>query len=128
MQVVTRYGTMWARNRKNIQRIPGSSEGGRGVYVLFDGSMPVYVGKGNIRQRIRGHRRSKSKGQMWDRFSWYVVADPKMMHDVEVLMLRVLPRYLRALTKQEGHFLKAVRVAELDNRAEPISRKFSQAD
>jgi hypothetical protein len=72
---VTRYGTMWARNTKNIQRIPGSSEGGSGVYVLFDGSMLVYVGKGKIRQCIRGHRRSKSRGQMWDRFSWYVVAN-----------------------------------------------------
>jgi hypothetical protein len=33
--------------------------------------------------------------------------DPRMMHDIEALVLRLLPRYLRALTRQEGHFLKA---------------------
>jgi hypothetical protein len=72
--------------------------------------MPVYVGKGNIRSRITGARRSKRRGQFWDRFSWYTVKDPRMMHDLEVLVLRMLPRYLRALTRQEGHFLKAERV------------------
>jgi hypothetical protein len=28
-----------------------------------------------------------------------------MMHDIEVLVLRLLPRYLRALTRQEGRSL-----------------------
>jgi hypothetical protein len=33
---------MWARNAKNIAAIPRSKEPyGKGVYVLFDGSMPV---------------------------------------------------------------------------------------
>jgi hypothetical protein len=40
------YGEMWARNPANLAEIPGASEqGGKGVYVLYDGSMPVYVGK-----------------------------------------------------------------------------------
>lgn len=123
MQIVTAYGTMWARNTKNIRRIPGSRAGGCGVYILFDGSMPVYAGKGNIRQRITKARYSKRRGQLWDRFSWYVVKDPRMMHDIEVLVLRLLPRYLRALTRQEGHFLKAERVEQPDKVAEPITRK-----
>jgi hypothetical protein len=46
MQVVEKCGTMWARNTQNIARIPGSRDGGQGVYILFDGSTPVYVGKG----------------------------------------------------------------------------------
>jgi hypothetical protein len=29
-----------------------------------------------------------------------------MMHDIEALVLRLLPRYLRALTRQEGHCLE----------------------
>src|SRR6267143_3215758 len=122
MQIVSSYGTMWARNTKNIRRIPGSKEGGKGVYILFDGSMPVYVGKGDIRHRITDARRSKRRGQLWDRFSWYALKDPKMMHDIEVLVLRLLPRYLRALTRQEGHFLKALRVRQVDKSADYIAR------
>jgi hypothetical protein len=122
MQIVSSYGTMWARNTNNIRRIPGSREGGKGVYILFDGSMPVYVGKGNIRHRITDARRSKRRGQLWDRFSWYALKDPKMMHDIEVLVLKLLPRYLRALTRQEGHFLNAHRVQQVDKSADHISR------
>jgi len=75
MQIITKYGTMWARNSENIKAIPGVRAGGVGVYILFDGSMPVYVGKGNIKHRIIDARRSKRRGQLWDRFSWYAVAD-----------------------------------------------------
>jgi hypothetical protein len=124
VQIITAYGTMWARNTKNIRRIPSSHSGGKGVYILFDGSMPVYVGKGNIRYRIMHARRSKRRGQLWDRFSWYALRDPKMMHDIEVLILRMLPRYLRALTRQEGHFLEAKRVLAPDVRnVDYITRK-----
>ncbi len=31
---VTMYGEMWARNLENIDKIPRSTDGGRGVYVL----------------------------------------------------------------------------------------------
>jgi hypothetical protein len=124
VQIVTAYGTMWARNTKNIRRIPRSGSGGIGIYILFDGSMPVYVGKGNIRHRITDARRSKRRGQLWDRFSWYALRDPKMMHDIEVLILRMLPRYLRALTRQEGDFLEAKRVLAPDVRTvDHITRK-----
>lgn len=123
MQIVTAYGTMWARNTKNIRRIPGSGSGRVGVYILFDGSMPVYVGKGNIRQRVSAARRSRRRGQLWDRFSWYSLADAKMMHDIEVLVLRLLPRYLRALTRQEGHFLNAKRVQQVDKISDAITRR-----
>ena len=115
--VVTQYGRMWARNTDNIKHIPGSKEGGKGIYVLFDGSMPLYVGKGNIRSRIKGHRRSKSKGQLWDRFSWYALSDPRMMHDIEVMVLKLLPTYLRALTKQGGSFLEAKRIMQTSKKA-----------
>ena len=59
-QFVSEFGEMWARNTQNIEEIRGSKDGGQGVYVLYDGSMPVYVGKGNIeaasekRGRVRG--------------------------------------------------------------------------
>jgi hypothetical protein len=53
VQIVTEYGTMWARNPENIAKIPSNGNGGRGVYILFDGSMPMYVGKGNIKSLQR---------------------------------------------------------------------------
>lgn len=115
---------MWARNAKNIQRLPRSKMyGGKGVYILFDGSMPVYVGKGNIKQRISSAKRSRRRGQFWDRFSWYALKDPKMMHDVEVLILRMLPPYLRALTRIKGQFIEAKRVQQVDKISEYITRK-----
>ena len=122
MQIVTSYGTMWARNPANIRKVPSSRNGGKGVYILFDGSMPVYVGKGNIKRRLLGAKRSKRRGQLWDRFSWYALKDPKMMHDIEVLVLTMLPRYLRPLTRQDGHFLQASPVSQGNKIADYITR------
>ncbi len=127
MNLIHSFGEMWARNPKNINLIPGSKtpKGGDGIYILYDGSVPVYVGKGHIKSRIRKARRSKSRGPFWDHFSWYVLDEPKMIHDTEVLILRMLPPYLRTLTKQKGHILGADRVRELESNqvAEFISRK-----
>src|SRR5580693_10725375 len=96
---------MWARNAENINDVPGSSKGGQGVYILYDGSTPVYVGKGNIRQRLRAADKSNRRGNSWNHFSWYVIQDKGLIHDVEVLLIRILPLYLRYLTRQTGHFL-----------------------
>ena len=123
MQIVTQYGTMWARNATNIAKIPRGSKGGRGVYILFDGSMPMYVGKGKIKGRILGAAKSGRRGQFLDHFSWYAIKNPKMMHDIEVLMLRILPPTLRSLTRQGGNFKKGKRVTQGDKQAVWISRK-----
>lgn len=119
------FGEMWARNLQNINRIPSSKQkGGKGVYVLYDGSMPVYVGKGNLHSRITKARVSKTRGQLWDHFSWYSLR-PGATHDIEALVLRMLPPYLRSLTKQKAKILGAKRVKEHkeDRAAEYISRK-----
>jgi hypothetical protein len=125
-RLVHSFGEMWARDLKNINKIPGSKtpRGGEGVYILYDGSMPVYVGKGHVKTRIYQARRSKSRGPFWDHFSWYVLDDPEMIDETEVLILRMLPPYLRSLTKQKGHFQKAVRdKSDEEKVAEFISRK-----
>jgi hypothetical protein len=109
-----------------MSRIPNTNnKGGKGVYVLYDGSMPVYVGKGNMRFQIGRAKRSRRRGQMWDHFSWYALDDKKMMRDIEALVLRMLPSYLRSLTKQKGKFGDAQRVKEIKENqvAEYISRK-----
>jgi len=105
MVLIDKFGEMWARNAGNIKDVPGSSKGGQGVYILYDGSTPVYVGKGNIRQRLRSADKSTRRGNSWNHFSWYVIRDKSLVHDVEVLLIRILPLYLRYLTRQTGHFL-----------------------
>jgi hypothetical protein len=109
MQIVTQYGTMWARNAENIARIPRTSEGGLGVYILFDGSMPMYVGKGKIKWRIIGASTSERRGQLWDHFSWYAIKNSAMMH---------------ALTRQGGNFknAKPIRQDKHGRKADPITR------
>jgi hypothetical protein len=108
MDLIKQFGEMWARNPANIEDVPGSSQGGQGVYVLYDGSTPVYVGKGNIRRRLRSADKSGRRGNSWNHFSWYVIKDQNLIHDTEVLLIRILPLYLRYLTRQLGHF-KGVR-------------------
>jgi hypothetical protein len=129
MSIVTMFGEMWARNSQNIDRIPRSSAvGGKGLYVLYDGSMPVYVGKGNLHSRIEKARCSETRGQLWDHFSWYSLRS-NAVHDVESLVLRMLPPYLRSLTKQKGKFLNAEAMEEHreDRVAEYISRRVKRS-
>jgi hypothetical protein len=122
-RIVRRYGTMWARNDANIAKI---EKVGFGVYVLFDGSMPMYVGKGEIADRIRAASKSDRRKNMWDHFSWYSFKNARLMHDIEVLMLRILPPNLRSLTRQGGNFVRRHASAKEDDpQAIPISRKVS---
>ena len=45
--LVSTYGSLWARNSDNIKQLRAL---GRlfGIYVLYDGSMPVYIGRGRL--------------------------------------------------------------------------------
>jgi hypothetical protein len=46
----------------------------RGIYVLYNDFVPVYVGrsdKQSIGYRLQLHRESRRKGPRWDRFSWF---------------------------------------------------------
>jgi hypothetical protein len=99
--------------------------GRSGRVRLDDGSMPVYIGKGNISARIKAARRSRRRGQFWDRFSWFGLANAKTMHDIEVLLLKMFPKYLRSLTNQDGHFDNAGKEREHKKHrtADVITRK-----
>jgi len=46
----------------------------RGIYVLYNDYVPVYVGKAlqqSIGFRLQLHRESSRKGTRWDAFSWF---------------------------------------------------------
>jgi hypothetical protein len=114
---------MWPRNAANIEQVLGSKEGGQGIYILYDGSTPMYVGRGNIRQRLRQASKSKTRGQCWDHFSWYVVPKPYNELELEALLLRMLPPHLRMLNKQRGKLHGARKHSFVDERPEPIKRQ-----
>lgn len=44
MQMICKYGEMWAGNEENIELIPKKKR----VYILYEGSMPIYVGKASV--------------------------------------------------------------------------------
>lgn len=121
MALIKTYGRMWARNSENIQLVAEYKE--KGVYILYDGSMPVYVGMGNVHARITKARSSKRRGQMWDHFSWYIPCDPKLVRDIEALLLKMLPIPLRILNQQKGALKDAKKVHEIDQKPDFITRK-----
>jgi hypothetical protein len=121
--LVTRFGEMWARNSVNIKAIPNKEQKGQGVYILYDGSMPMYVGMGNIRSRIKSAQKSTRRKEMWDHFSWYALSKPELMHDIEALLLRALPPNLRSLTGQKGKFNGLRATHQIKEQAIPIKRK-----
>jgi hypothetical protein len=107
MHLVSKYGRMWARNEKNLDALGKLGKNVEGVYVLYDGTMPVYVGHGIILDRLKAHRSSGRKKDFWDYFSWYSIPDEQLQKEIETLLLKTLPYYLRLLNKQRGSFLKA---------------------
>ena len=88
---VTAYGLYWERSqvywepgqgRSRQYRLPGSADdtddiidfGDQwGVYILCDGSVPVYVGQTmeSIFNRLNIHTQGSRRNSRWDRFSWF---------------------------------------------------------
>jgi hypothetical protein len=121
MAFVKMYGKMWARNEENLDALKdlGHLEG---VYVLHDGSMPVYVGRGVIWRRISSHERSHTRGQYWDYFSWFAINSKSNEKDVEAILLRILPYYLRVLNNQRANFQTAKKVDQENEQPKPVKK------
>jgi len=117
--LVSNYGTLWARNKGNIRRLKSKLYG---VYVLCDGSTPVYIGRGKLSTRIRHHQHSERRGQFWDHFSWFAIPERDLEADVEALLLRMLPYFLRSLNKKRTEFRFAKREKEESSVADSIRR------
>ena len=111
-RLVMRYGRMWPRNQHSFEELEKQRRGHdvEGIYVLYDGSMPVYVGKGGILSRLVSHRDSNTRSKFWDYFSWFEVPNSDLQHDAEALLLKVLPYYLRLLNRQQANFLVPKRI------------------
>ena len=105
LPLIRMHGPLWARNSDNIKHLREQEKKHgpfTGVYVLCDGSMPVYIGRGRLLPRLIRHKRSTTRGQVWDHFSLFAVADPHCEADLEALLLRMLPFYLRSLNKRNS--------------------------
>lgn len=100
-ELVEKYGPFWARNDENFKRLKAEAKGSSGIYLLYCGWFPVYVGQGELVKRITGWRRSKTK--VWDRFTWFALADSTYCRELEAILLRSLPFYLRLHNKQGAH-------------------------
>lgn len=122
MKLVTKHGELWARNDENVARLVNDAGNPKGVYVLCDGSMPLYIGRGVIASRIKRHVGSKSKGQYWDHFSWYEVHNDGRCREIESLLLRLLPFYLRSLNKQRGHFAGSEKFKDHNPTPETVNK------
>ncbi len=104
--IVRRHGKWWTRVPKNLKKL-GSRElrNVTGVYALYNGTMPVYFGKGRISYAIGRHDRSRRKDPFWEHFSWYEIKGKKGLNkEIETLVLRLLPFYVRSLNRMGGKF------------------------
>jgi len=114
---------MWPRNHDTIEAVPSKGKDRKGIYVLYDGSTPVYVGRGIIQRRVLSAKKSSRRGEMWDHFSWYSVPNAQHQQELEALLLRMLPPYLRILNRQRGKLKSAKKVkAPKNSQADPIKR------
>lgn len=88
MGLINAFGMFWSRDRvywkTNMPHLLGVQQAGSapvnftkqaGVYVLYDGSRPIYIGKVTEERmglRLFDHTRDRLTGR-WDRFSWFGV-------------------------------------------------------
>ncbi len=132
MALIKQFGLHWPRNQENLDELEDLAGHKTGIYVLYHGAMPVYIGRGAISARLRSHGKEGSKkDQFWDRFSWFVIGKTASERELESLLLEALPFYVRSLNKQGGKLLKKLQVAapsrELNDialpRLAPLRRK-----
>jgi len=100
--IVRKWGPFWERNDENFDKLREEAKGLSGVYLLYCGWFPVYVGRcQDLSSRIAQHRGSKSKA--WDRFTWFALTEEGHCKELEAIFLRSLPFYLRLNNKQGAH-------------------------
>jgi hypothetical protein len=109
-RLVSSHAEFWARHPRNLDLLREKFSHHKGVYVLYNGLTPVYIGHGEISRRILRHDHSRTKGTFWDHFSWYEIAGVKDQREVETLLLRLLPVYLHMLNRQRAKFIDSSKI------------------
>ncbi len=110
MTMVKAVGVQWPRNEDNLNDLEDTIGNGSGIYLLYHGAMPVYIGRGILVKRLKSHHGEKSKKhKYWDRFSWFVIDNSGREKDLESLLLQALPFYIRVLNKQTAKFHRKIR-------------------
>ena len=104
--IVGRYGKWWTRAPANLKKLARKDlRHATGVYALYNGTMPIYVGKGKFSRQIKAHDHSHRKSPFWEHFSWYEIKGKKGLNkEIETLVLRLLPFYVRSLNRMGGKF------------------------
>jgi hypothetical protein len=83
MALVKAVGLQWPRNEENFDDLEDRQGQDSGIYLLYHGALPVYIGKGKLVTRLRAHHRERSgKAKYWDRFSWFVINNRE--HETEL--------------------------------------------
>jgi len=114
MTLVKAVGLQWPRNEENFEDLEDRQGHDSGIYLLYHGAMPVYIGKGKLVTRLRAHHRERSgKAKYWDRFSWFVINHRAHEAELEGMLLQALPFYVRALNKQTAKFPRKIRQMHL---------------
>jgi hypothetical protein len=122
--IIGRYGKLWTRAPKNLKKLASEElEDVTGVYVLYNGTMPVYIGRGRISQQIHRHDRNHKKNQFWEHFSWYEIQREGLDKEIESLLLRLLPFYVRSLNRKGGDsFVSGEKITAPDQ--EPVENRW----
>ncbi len=90
----------------------GRKQRGNGIYILYKGDKPYYVGlsTSSLRGRIRRHAtKDRHKGK-WNNFSFYQILKTKYIKDVESLLLRY---YKPEGNKVKGKFRRQYKIKKL---------------
>lgn len=122
MPLVRTFGLHWPRNHENLDELEDVAGHRTGLYVLYHGAMPVYIGRGHIISRLKKHSSEASrKNEYWDRFSWFVIGKTRTERELESLLLEVLPFYVRSLNKQTGKLPRKGRQLHLSDEVAYVS-------
>lgn len=109
--IVGRYGKLWTRVPANLKKLATKDlRKATGVYALYNGTMPVYIGKGKFSIQIRSHDRNRKKSPFWEHFSWYEINGEGLDKEIESLFLRLLPFYVRSLNRMGGKFASGEKI------------------
>ena len=88
--LIKQFGLYWPRNKENLDELEDLAGHKSGIYVLYHGAMPVYIGRGAISARLYSHSKEGSrKEQFWDRFSWFAIGKTASERELESVLLQL---------------------------------------